>query len=129
MNECEDNSVYLDRMKQYASVVEEQVGEWYKPQIDAIDARMVSIYLDRCGGDVVAVREFDALSASRVKLKNTITETKQRILLAFAAMLERLDDAGVWLIPEDLLEDTLKQYLVSLGIKQGQIEGACLDIL
>ena len=106
--------------------IENTVFGWYQTDLTALDQTMLKAYPDHQTGHKNKEIYANALF-EKIELRNRINLIINGVILIFTEMLQRLDDSGVILIPDDILHDEIQRYLTYIGIKLGKLEGATLD--
>lgn len=115
-----------ERLSQYRTLIEDTITRWYEKDIDECDTIMRNNSgLKETNDD--ALYRFEKSRLQRKKIKEGIYECTNKIILDFANMLDHLEDSGVLLIPDEVLEEQIEFYLNRLGVKNKKLEGACLD--
>lgn len=111
------------RMQAHRTAVADTIALWFEDDLRRLDDVMRQCHQRVTPDDT---RIFEAAYRAKIGIQRNIEQMATQVILTFTAMLERLEEQGVCLIPDDMLHNHLMHYLTVMGIKMKRLEGATL---
>ena len=120
---------YEARIEPYREEIHLTITKWFEAELTRLDKAlhdawscMQATELD-CTDHAGAVDCWNIAKHQKIKLKQQIDLWTNQTIIGFGSMLQRLNDSGIWLLPEDTLKEAIDHHLFNLGVKLGKIQG------